>query len=120
MWRLVAAFSTIDGLSIGWNTCMDGKRISSTTPIACMAVQLSAYLKGKWMLHSPGGNVCVVQCLQAAMSSTEERVHANAAAERAALASEYEARIAVLLAEVERLRGELGQRTIAMAAEMDR
>jgi uncharacterized small protein (DUF1192 family) len=59
-------------------------------------------------------------CLQAAMSSTEERVRATEAAERAALVAEYEGRVAALLGEVERLRHELAHRTAAMAAEMDR
>lgn len=54
------------------------------------------------------------------MSSNEDRIRTVGAEERAQIVSEYEMRLSAMMAEVERLREELVNRTHLMTAEMER
>lgn len=54
------------------------------------------------------------------MSSNEAQVRAEAAAACERLAAEYESRLALLSAELERTRQELAVRTHTLAAELNR
>lgn len=58
--------------------------------------------------------------MQGALEGTEDRVRASEALERSRMAADYEARVASLMGELERLREELQYRTSMMAAEMER
>lgn len=59
-------------------------------------------------------------CVQAAMSSNEAQVRAEAAATCDRLAAEYESRLAMMGAELERTQQELAVRTHALAGELNR
>jgi hypothetical protein len=62
----------------------------------------------------------VLCAAQAAMSSNEAQVRADAAATCERLAAEYESRIALIAAELDRTRQELAVRTHALGSELTR
>lgn len=72
--------------------------------------------------HFPAVHIhTAVPCpLQAAMSSNEAQVRAEAAAACERLQAEYESRLALMSSELDRTRQELAVRTHALAAELTR
>lgn len=112
-------------LGLGHTTCCQACR-NSAEFVRCEGLQTCVQLQGVQFLQQVilvlSSMLCrAVSCpAQAAMSSNEAQVRAEAAASCERLAAEYESRMAHMAAELDRTRQELAIRTHTLGSELSR